>query len=70
MKELSIVFHLLNFRLSQTSLLILLKKVFEPFGTISASSSNVMYCPLDRDRKEESFLFNLILLISLGSIKE
>ena len=46
------------------------KSVFEPDGTISASSSNVMYCPPDRNRKEESFLFNLILLISLCSINK
>ena len=46
------------------------KRVFEPVWMISAGSSNTMYCPPDRNRKEESFLFSLILLIFLGSIKE
>ena len=31
------------------------KTVFEPDGSISASSSNVMHCPPDRYQKEESF---------------
>ena len=29
------------------------KTEFEPVGTISASSSNVMYCPPDRNRREQ-----------------
>ena len=55
---------------TDSSLDLLNKTVFEPDGAISESSSNVMYCPPDRNRKEESFLLNLILLTSLGSIKE